>query len=163
MKLQLAKWGNSLAVRLPVECTRAAGLREGDTVEAEVTQVGEIRLMPTHALDIQGRTTNISALAFPGCRGSMYPHVSTWGRQMKLQLAKWGNSLAVRLPVECTRAAGLREGDTVEAEVTQVGEIRLMPTHAFDKAAFLNRLGKLHARMPMTTTTVEAIRQEDRY
>ena len=37
MRLQLAKWGNSLAVRLPVECTRAAGLREGDTVEAEVT------------------------------------------------------------------------------------------------------------------------------
>lgn len=82
---------------------------------------------------------------------------------MRLQLAKWGNSLAVRLPVECTRAAGLREGDTVEAEVTPVGEIKLTPSPPFDKAAFLGRLEKLHAKIPMTTTTVDAMRQEDRY
>lgn len=82
---------------------------------------------------------------------------------MKLQLAKWGNSLAVRLPVECTRAAGLREGDTVEAEVTPVGEIRLTPAHSFDKAAFLARARKLRAAMPMTTTTVEVMRREERY
>ena len=82
---------------------------------------------------------------------------------MRLQLAKWGNSLAVRLPVECTRAVGLREGDTVEAEVTPVGEIKLTPAQAFDKAAFMARLGKLHARMPMTATTVETMREEDRY
>jgi antitoxin MazE len=82
---------------------------------------------------------------------------------MKLQLAKWGNSLAVRLPVECTRAAGLREGDTVEAEVTPVGEIKLTPAKPFDKAAFLKRLRKLRASMPMTTATVEIMRREDRY
>lgn len=82
---------------------------------------------------------------------------------MKLQLAKWGNSLAVRLPVECTRAAGLREGDTVEAEVTPIGEIKLTAATAFDKAAFLERLRKLHAKMPMTTTTVEMMRRADRY
>jgi antitoxin MazE len=82
---------------------------------------------------------------------------------MRLQLAKWGNSLAVRLPVECTRAAGLREGDTVEAEVTPIGEIKLTPTQPFDKAAFIKRLRKLRATMPMTTTTVQMMRQEDRY
>jgi len=82
---------------------------------------------------------------------------------VRLQLAKWGNSLAVRLPVECTRAAGLREGDTVEAEVTPVGEIKLTPAPPFDKGAFMERLRKLHAKMPMTTTTVEMMRQEDRY
>ena len=82
---------------------------------------------------------------------------------MKLQLSKWGNSLAVRLPVECTRAAGLREGDTVEAQVAPTGEIRLTPAQPFDRAAFLERLRKLHAKMPMTTTTVEMMREEDRY
>ena len=92
---------------------------------------------------------------------------------MRLQLAKWGNSLAVRLPVECTRAVGLREGDTVEAEVTPVGEIKLTPAQAFDKAAFLARLGKLHARMPMIAvwddheiandTWKETMHEEDRY
>ncbi len=82
---------------------------------------------------------------------------------MKLQLAKWGNSLAVRLPVECTRAAGLREGDLVDAEVTPVGEIRLTPAQAFDKSAFLKKLRKLRAGMPMTTPTVEAMRRDERY
>jgi antitoxin MazE len=82
---------------------------------------------------------------------------------MRLQLGKWGNSLAIRLPVECTRAAGLREGDVVEAEVTAIGEIKLTPAQPFDKAAFLKRARKLRATMPMTTTTVEAMRREERY
>jgi antitoxin MazE len=82
---------------------------------------------------------------------------------MKLKVAKWGNSLAVRLPVECARAAGLRDGDTVEAEVTPIGEIKLTPAHPFDKAAFIKRLRKLRASMPVTTTTVQMMRQEDRY
>jgi antitoxin MazE len=82
---------------------------------------------------------------------------------MRLQLAKWGNSLAVRLPVECVRAAGLKEGDEVEAEVTPIGEIRLTPAQAFDKAAFLERLSRLRAGMPMTEPAVEKMRHEERY
>jgi antitoxin MazE len=93
----------------------------------------------------------------------MYLHVYTKGQMMRLQLAKWGNSLAVRLPVECTRAAGLREGDSVEAEVTTAGEIRLTPATPFDKGAFIKRLRKLRAGMPMTTATVVLMRREDRY
>ncbi len=82
---------------------------------------------------------------------------------MKLQIAKWGNSLAVRLPVECTRAAGLKEGDSVEASITTAGEITLAPERAFDKGAFLTRIAKLHASMPMTEPVVETMRQEARY
>jgi antitoxin MazE len=82
---------------------------------------------------------------------------------MKLQVAKWGNSLAVRLPVECARAAGLKEGDSVDASITPAGAITLAPQKAFDKAAFLSRIAKLHAAMPMTAPVVEAMRQEERY
>lgn len=82
---------------------------------------------------------------------------------MRLQIAKWGNSLAVRLPMECTRAAGLKEGDSVEASITPAGEITLSPGKAFDKAAFLARLAKLQAAMPMTAPVVEQMRQEARY
>ena len=83
---------------------------------------------------------------------------------MRLQVAKWGNSLAVRLPAECTRVTGLREGDVVEAEVTPVGEIKLTPELKFDKPAFLARARKLRAKIPMTATTVEMIRREvERY
>ena len=82
---------------------------------------------------------------------------------MRLQIAKWGNSLAVRLPMECTRAAGLQEGDSVEASITPAGEITLAPDKAFDKAAFLTRLARLQAAMPMTKPVVERMRREARY
>ena len=86
---------------------------------------------------------------------------------MRLQVAKWGNSLAVRLPVECIRAAGLKEGDEVEAEVTPLGEIHLTPAQRFDKTAFLERLSQLHAKMPVQTESagdlIRRMRDEDRY
>jgi antitoxin MazE len=82
---------------------------------------------------------------------------------MKLQVSKWGNSLAVRLPVECTRAAGLKEGDRVEATITQAGTITLAPEKSFDKATFLTRIARLHALMPMTLPVVETMRQDARY
>ncbi len=46
MNTQVARWGNSLAVRLPRQVADAAGLAEGTTVELEVTD-GVIRLVPT--------------------------------------------------------------------------------------------------------------------
>lgn len=82
---------------------------------------------------------------------------------MRLQLSKWGNSLAVRLPVECTRATGLKEGDTVEAIITPSGAITLVPEKSFDKPAFLTRIARLHASMPMTAPVVETMRHEARY
>lgn len=82
---------------------------------------------------------------------------------MRLLVAKWGNSLAVRLPVECVKAAGLKEGDQVEAAVTPMGEIRLAPTQTFDRAQFLERVERLRAQLPMTQATVEDMRDQDRY
>ncbi len=82
---------------------------------------------------------------------------------MRLQLAKWGNSLAVRLPRECTQAAGLHEGDKIEAIIAQEGTITLVPDKVFKKAAFLTRLAKLHTSMRMTKPVVERMRREARY
>ncbi|MDR2875849.1 MAG: AbrB/MazE/SpoVT family DNA-binding domain-containing protein [Methylobacillus sp.] len=82
---------------------------------------------------------------------------------MRLQVARWGNSLAVRLSAEYARAAGLREGDSVEAEMTPSGAITLTPNQPFDKAAFLARTRKQRAKMPMTEATVEKMCQEARY
>jgi antitoxin MazE len=82
---------------------------------------------------------------------------------MKLQLARWGNSLAVRLPVACTRAAGLAEGDAVEAAVGPTGAITLTPARRLDRKAFVARSRRRLARMPMTGATVEAMRGRDRY
>lgn len=82
---------------------------------------------------------------------------------MRLQIAKWGNSLAVRLPVECIKAAGLKEGDSVEASIDMTGAITLAPKKIFDKPAFMARITKLQASMPLTSPVVETMRQEDRY
>jgi antitoxin MazE len=93
----------------------------------------------------------------------MYLHVYTKERAMQLQVAKWGNSLAVRLPAECARAASLREGDSVEAEVTPAGKITLTPAIPFNKAAFLSRTRKRRAVMPLSQATVEHMRSQARY
>lgn len=82
---------------------------------------------------------------------------------MKLLIAKWGNSLAVRLPSECLQQAGLREGDRVELEVDASGQIRLTPEQYFDKASFLRRLRKLHDCRQPTEPLVEKMRQTERF
>lgn len=79
---------------------------------------------------------------------------------VRLRVAKWGNSLAVRLPNEYVRKAGLCEGDSVEAEVTPSGGITLVPAKPFDKATFLARTRKSRAGMPETEAVVEKMRRE---
>lgn len=44
MKTQLAKWGNSLAVRIPKHVASAAKLRMGDSLEVEVDGPGRVRI-----------------------------------------------------------------------------------------------------------------------
>ena len=65
--------------------------------------------------------------------------------------------------MECTRAAGLRAGDSVEASIASTGEITLTPATVFDKAAFLTRLAKLQANMPIAESVVTQMRQDARY
>lgn len=82
---------------------------------------------------------------------------------MRLLVAKWGNSLAVRLPIEYARTAGLREGDTLEADVLPTGTMTITPNQAFDKQAFLQKVRKSRSGMKMTSPTVDAMRRESRY
>ncbi len=84
---------------------------------------------------------------------------------MRVQLAKWGNSLAVRIPGQCARQAQLKLGDAVEVEVTPTGDLRLHPVPAvpFDKAAFLQQLRTFRASLPNSESVVEVMRQSDRY
>jgi antitoxin component of MazEF toxin-antitoxin module len=39
--MRVAKWGNSLALRIPAEVVRRLGLHEGATVEAQITVDGK--------------------------------------------------------------------------------------------------------------------------
>ena len=44
MNLHIAKWGNSLAVRIPMEYISRTGLKEGDTVQASLTADGAMTI-----------------------------------------------------------------------------------------------------------------------
>ncbi|MBE2241204.1 MAG: AbrB/MazE/SpoVT family DNA-binding domain-containing protein, partial [Burkholderiaceae bacterium] len=42
--MQIAKWGNSLAIRIPSEIARRFGLRSGDTLDAQITLDGALTI-----------------------------------------------------------------------------------------------------------------------
>jgi antitoxin MazE len=82
---------------------------------------------------------------------------------LDLQVARWGNSLAVRIPTEAARALHVTEGSVIHAEVVGPAQLRLASGKPFDRQAFLRRLEALHRRMPVTQPVVEAMRGGARY
>ena len=61
MKAQLAKWGNSLAVRIPKTVAQTAKLRKGDHLELAVSRPGTVEIRsvehkPTLAQVVKGIT-----------------------------------------------------------------------------------------------------------
>lgn len=63
-----------------------------------------------------------------------------------MQVAKWGNSLAVRLPSSVVEALELKEGDDIEISVagTRRFEVRKSPS----TRQLLARLRKYRGRLP---------------
>jgi antitoxin MazE len=63
-----------------------------------------------------------------------------------MQVAKWGNSLAVRIPAAVVQAMRLEEGDEIEIQVAgpRAFEIAKKP----DVPELLTRLRKFRGRLP---------------
>ena len=60
---------------------------------------------------------------------------------MQLNIAKWGNSLAVRLPSQIAKESRLEEGATVTIEVRKDGTLILTPMRKkFDLTDLLARM-----------------------
>ncbi|TPG42860.1 AbrB/MazE/SpoVT family DNA-binding domain-containing protein [Sphingomonas koreensis] len=51
-----------------------------------------------------------------------------------MQIAKWGNSLAVRIPVDVARELGLKEGDDIELCALDGGQVAIARREAFEAA-----------------------------
>jgi antitoxin MazE len=64
-----------------------------------------------------------------------------------MQISKWGNSLAVRLPAAVVEALKLKEGDDIEIEVA--GARRFEIKKAPSARELLTRLGKYRGRLPV--------------
>ena len=64
-----------------------------------------------------------------------------------MQVSKWGNSLAVRLPAAVVEVLGLKEGDDVEIDVAGARTLGVRRAEVGDRQA-LARLRKYRGRLP---------------
>lgn len=86
------------------------------------------------------RSTNISDGKINASR-NVYP-----ANEAIMQVAKWGNSLAVRLPAAVVQALELKEGEEIELHV--VGERTLEVARKAQPVELLSRLRRLRGRLP---------------
>jgi len=63
-----------------------------------------------------------------------------------MQVARWGNSLAVRLPAVVVEALGLKEGDEVEIHVADATNFRVARKPRREE--LLKRLRDFRGRLP---------------
>ena len=63
-----------------------------------------------------------------------------------MQVAKWGNSLAIRLPAAVVAVLGLKEGDEIEIHVAD--ERQLAVARKPGRAELLQRLRSFRGRLP---------------
>lgn len=64
-----------------------------------------------------------------------------------MQVAKWGNSLAIRIPVDVVRALGLKEGDSVDLCALDDAKVALISERQRRDAA-TKELEKFRGWMP---------------
>ena len=63
-----------------------------------------------------------------------------------MQVAKWGNSLAVRLPAAVVEALGLKEGDEIDIHVADARDFAIARKPSRDE--LLTRLRAFRGRLP---------------
>lgn len=63
-----------------------------------------------------------------------------------MQVSKWGNSLAIRLPASVVKVLGLREGDDIEVVVA--GERTFQIEKTPEREALLKRLRTFRGKLP---------------
>ena len=63
-----------------------------------------------------------------------------------MQVARWGNSLAIRLPAAIVEALELKEGDEIDIQVTGAKSVEVEKTPSVQE--LLERLRKYRGRLP---------------
>jgi antitoxin MazE len=81
---------------------------------------------------------------------------------MELQVSRWGNSLAMRLPSDVARRLGLREGDQVQARVGADGALSIRPA-TWSRKRFAAELAAARDVLPESPAVLPELRQSARY
>jgi antitoxin MazE len=83
---------------------------------------------------------------------------------MDLQINRWGNSLAVRLPAKLARELNVGEGSQLEATVTGPGRLTLQSAELSQavpsREEVIAELEALHRNMPMGRSVVRFMRDQ---
>lgn len=99
-----------------------------------------------------------SAALRTGCR---HRFVSTEAL-ISLQIAKWGNSLALRIPADVASQFDLHAGDTVDARLTADGALSIRQA-SWNRAVFAAENERARKLMPMGTAVINEMRHKSRY
>ena len=85
------------------------------------------------------------------------------GGRIGLLVSKWGNSLAVRLPVESAKQLGIGEGDTLIGEIAPDGRLILSAEGRAIGKAEARRMRDFISKQKETTPVVADMRRGARY
>ena len=81
---------------------------------------------------------------------------------MNIQISKWGNSLALRIPATFIKQIHLKEGDKVEATLAMDGSLVIKP-QKLDRKTLAKMARDIRATMKMGTSVMDEVRSEARY
>lgn len=85
------------------------------------------------------------------------------GERIELVVAKWGNSLAVRLPADSVKRLGVGEGDTLVGEIAPDGRMILSAEGRPVGKAEIRRMREFLECQKVTAPVVEDMRRAARY
>lgn len=81
---------------------------------------------------------------------------------MNIQISKWGNSLALRIPATLIKQIQLKDGDQVEATLSKDGAIIIRP-QKLDRKAIAAQLKAFRDTLKMGKSVMDEVRSEARY
>ena len=81
---------------------------------------------------------------------------------MNLQVAKWGNSLALRIPADIARSIGIKEGDRLEACLSIEGGLAIRPA-TWSRQSFAHELLEARQAMPLGHSVMDEVRRTGSY
>jgi antitoxin MazE len=81
---------------------------------------------------------------------------------MNIQISKWGNSLALRIPAAFIKEIQLKDGDKVEATLSKDGSL-IIRRQKLDRKAIAADLRAFRATLKMGKSVMDEVRSGARY
>ena len=81
---------------------------------------------------------------------------------LNIQISKWGNSLALRIPATLIKQIQLKDGDKVEATLSKDGSLIIRP-QKLDRKAIAAQLKAFRDTLKMGKSVMDEVRSEARY